>query len=202
MPLVLRNFSCGDSVSGIWKITENETELFELCNLNEYDLKLLNGSSSVSRRIEILAVRALVNQLNLNLVIRYDDRKPVCDTGHISISHSNSFASVIWHPEKNTAIDIEEIDKRLYRIAQRAFSDSELIFANNDLKILTLLWNCKECVFKLCNDPGIEFRTQIRVLPFDTDNKIICEFYLNDEIKQFELYSLEIDNNTLVWGVI
>jgi phosphopantetheinyl transferase len=200
MPLVLRNFSGNGSTSGIWKISESETELLNLCDLNEYDKNILKHSSLASRRIEILAVRALIRRLDLNIVIRYGDRKPLCDKGHISISHSKNFAAIIWHPEYETAIDIEEVNKRLYKIAERAFSEDELKFADNNLKLLTLLWNCKECVFKICNDYGVEFKTQIKVFPFD-NNSITCKLYMNNTAKQFNFSYLEIDNNTLVWGI-
>ncbi|MDL2262000.1 4'-phosphopantetheinyl transferase superfamily protein [Bacteroidales bacterium OttesenSCG-928-I21] len=203
MPLILKNFSNNDAVSGIWKILETEAELLQLCNLNDYDKELLKKTSSSSRRLEILAVRAIINELELSLSIKYKDGKPICSNGYISISHSKDFAVIVWHQYKKLGVDIEKIDKRLYKIAERAFSEEELLFANKDLKKLCLLWNCKECVFKLFDNQDIEFKAQIKVMPFEIElnDKIICEFYGNDDKIIFELSFLQIEDNTLVWGI-
>jgi hypothetical protein len=201
MPIVLRNFSNQNSVSGIWKIAEDELSLSELCDLSDYDKNLLKNISNPSRRIEILATRALFKQLGLNINIEYEDRKPIANKGYISISHSDSLVAIVYHESLATSVDIEEVNNRILRISKRAFSLEELDFAADDLKILTLMWNCKECVYKIVNEKGLAFKTQIKVNPFRINENISCEFFSDKINRSFEFSYLEILNHTLVWGI-
>jgi len=202
MPIVSKDFSNGRSVSGIWKISETEEELLEIYTPGNLDLELLQKTSSEKRKREILATRALIKKLGLNIIISYNGRRPVSNKGYISISHSFDFVCVIWHPEKKVTIDIEKISNRILNIAKRAFSEYELNFAGNNLKDLTILWNCKECIFKLANDDGIEFKEQIRVHPFGISDTIQCDLYNHKNTVKFNFNWSEIEDYTYVWGII
>jgi len=198
--ILLENFSIKPSISGIRKISNDINFLYSFCDLSDVDNMILSHSSSLHRRLEILNVRALIKELGLNLKITYKNRKPICDNGYISISHSDSLAAVIWNPETEYAVDIEEISPRMTRIAYRAFSEKELAFANNDIRLLTILWNCKECVYKIGGNKAVEFREQINVLPFHEGEKIYCELTENNKISTFEFESGLILNHSYVWG--
>jgi phosphopantetheinyl transferase len=202
MPLILKNFANDSYKSGIWKVTESEDELLKIYNPNEYDIEILNNTLSNKRKIEILAVRTLIKQLGLNISITYNvNRKPISNKGYISISHSFDHVCVIWHPKEEPAIDIEKINPRIQKIAKRAFSEKELNFAQNNEKILTILWNCKECVFKISNKTNIEFKTQIEVLPFSHDcNTIYCNLIYSNRIINYKFYQFEINDYSCVWG--
>ncbi|PLX07607.1 MAG: hypothetical protein C0596_10110 [Marinilabiliales bacterium] len=143
MGIALQNFTKDESLSGIWEINESEDALLKLCKLTEYDKILINDSGSKQRRIELLAVRALLHTLNPEITIQYDNRKPICNKGYISISHSDKYAAIVWHPEKQPTLDIEHINDRILRIAKRAFNDDELEFANDNTQSLTTIWSCK-----------------------------------------------------------
>lgn len=201
MALLLKKLNQDNSVLGIWEMTEDENSLLSLCNLTNEDIDLLDRIKSKTRRIEILATRVLIKSLDLDISINYEGRKPICNNGFISISHSDELVCIIWHPNLQTTIDIERIDERIARISKRAFSDSELAFASNDLKILTILWNCKEAVYKICNKQVVDFKLHIKVLPFKLGDKISCEFINNNTITNFEFYYSDISNQTYVWGL-
>jgi len=198
--ILLENFSIKPSISGICKISNDIDFLYSFCDLSDVDNMIISHSASLHRRLEILNVRALIKELGLNLKITYKNRKPICDNGYISISHSDSLAAVIWNPETEYAVDIEEISPRMTRIAYRAFSEKELAFANNDIRLLTILWNCKECVYKIAGNKAVEFREQINVLPFREGEKIYCELTENNKISTFEFESGLISNHSYVWG--
>ena len=200
MSLILENFAGNKSVSGIWKIEESEDDLHELCVLTDYDRKLLSDITSPLRRKEILATRVLINVLGLNIFIEYRDRKPLASNGNISITHSDSLVGIVWHETKKTTIDIEELSSRILRISKRAFSSDEFDFAGNDIKKLTLLWNCKESVYKLVGVSGLEFKTQIKVFPFNDMDKIECHFTKDGNIIKFTFEQNEILDHTYVWG--
>lgn len=200
MSLIIENFAGNSSVSGIWKIEESEEKLHELCVLTDYDYNLLSDITSQQRRKEILATRALINALGLEISIEYYDRKPFASKGNISITHSDTLVGIVWHKTKKTTIDIEELSSRIHRISKRAFSTDELDFAGNDIKKLTLLWNCKESVYKLVGVSGVEFKTQIKVLPFNEMGKIECHFRKGGNIRVFTFEQNEILDHSYVWG--
>ena len=189
---------------------ENEEQLRTMCDLTDEDNNLIERCSAPKRRIELLSVRALLKAVGIHQTIHYNDRKPYIDNGYISISHSANIAAIIYNPNFPVGIDIETIAPRIRRIASRAFSESELAAAADDLEKLTILWNCKECVFKLANDEGIEFREMIEVdMPsdfslqdnFSKENAIIhCTLKKSGITKYFSLSAMKIEDNTVVWG--
>lgn len=200
MPLILKDFANKDCISGVWKFNENENELIQLCNLSDYDKSLIAKAKSTQRRIELLSTRALIKALGLDISIKYNGRKPICSKGFISISHSNSLVGIIWHPNLKTTIDLEDISNKILRISKRFCSTEELKFANNNIKLLNIIWNCKECIFKLLDKQGIEFKEEIKVNSFVHPGEIICEYIDGNSKIKFPLESLEFHNNTVVWG--
>ena len=142
---------------------ETEEQLRAMCYLCDEDLCRIDNCKASKRRIELLSVRALLKAVGINQTIHYNDSKPYLDNGYISISHSPDIAAIIYNTDHPVGIDIEKISPRIQRIATRAFSDEEIAVANGDLEKLTILWNCKECVFKLADDEGIDFREMISI---------------------------------------
>lgn len=201
MGLIITDFANENSRSGVWEICEPEIELLKNCNLTDYDKFLLQEIKSEQRKIEFLSVRALINYLIPEIAIEYDDRRPVCNKGYIGISHSNNYAAVIWNPEKRPTIDIEEIDDRIKRIANRAFNEAEIKFANNNIETLTLIWSCKECIYKIANIKGLDFKKQIFVSDFTDNQKIKCTLKTKTGEQSFLLNKKLLLGQSLVWGI-
>lgn len=161
--LIQKNILSDHSLLAFWKMEESEEQLRAMCDLCDEDLCRIDNCKAPKRRIELLSVRALLKAVGINRTIHYSDSKPYLDNGYISISHSADIAAIIYNPDYPVGIDIEKISPRIQRIATRAFSDEEIAAANGDLEKLTILWNCKECVFKLAYDEGIDFREMISI---------------------------------------
>lgn len=206
-----------NSLLAFWKMEETEEQLRAMCDLTDEDNNFIERCSATKRRIELLSVRALLKAVGIHQTIHYNDRKPYLDKGYISISHSANIAAIIYNPDFPVGIDIEVVAPRIRRIASRAFSETELAAAADDLEKLTILWNCKECVFKLVNDDGIEFREMIEVdMPsdflfqdnFSKENPIVncplsiihCTLKKSSFTKYFLLSAMKIEGNTVVWG--
>lgn len=200
MAIIKKDFA-NECISGIWKIEEQEDELLKKIFLSDSEQQYLKNIYSQKRRLEFLAVRALLYELNIKESIKYENRIPICENGHISISHSKTLATIIWHPTQKTTIDVEEVTNRIVGIAYRVFSKEELKFANNNPKILTILWNCKECVYKIFRQDQIDFQKQIKIFPFEENENILCEINHKNINKQYHFSYFEILNNILVWGV-
>lgn len=222
--LIYKSILSDKSLLAIWKMEETEEQLRAMCDLTGEDNCRIERCSAPKRRIELLSVRALLKAVGIKQTIHYDDNKPYLDNGYISISHSADIAAIIYNPDRQVGIDIEKISPRIQRIATRAFSDEEITAANGDLEKLTVLWNCKECVFKLVNDDGIDFREMIEVdMPSDFSFKenlneeknivnyplsivhyqssiIHCALKKSGITKHFSLSAMKIEGNTVVWG--
>ncbi|MCK9256162.1 MAG: 4'-phosphopantetheinyl transferase superfamily protein [Bacteroidales bacterium] len=196
----LKNFVPGKAVSGIREISKDIKYLYSYCDLTDVDNMLLMQSGSLSRRLEILNTRALIKDCGLNLSITYKNRKPLVENGFISISHSDSLVAFVWNLDFEITIDIEEIGERIKRISKRAFSENELNFANNELIKLNLLWNVKESVYKLANIKGLEFKTQINVLPFTDIENIKAELISSNKKRNFLFQGKILNNHSLVFG--
>ena len=221
-PLLIQKHILPDhSLLAFWKMEETEEQLRAMCNLCDEDLCRINNCKAPKRRIELLSVRALLKAIGINQTIHYNDRKPYLNNGYISISHSPDIAAIIYNPDHPVGIDIEKISPRIQRIATRAFSDEEIAAANGDLEKLTILWNCKECVFKLANDEGIDFREMIKISLsnagilaenpslryFDKLSRrssaselIEATLTKSGKTQHFSLSAMKIEGNTVVWG--
>jgi len=198
--ILLSNFCGHNTVSGIRKISKDEKELYSFCDLTDVDNMILSHSS-LHRRLEILNVRALIKELGLNIKIHYKARKPICNHGFISITHSDDLAAVIWSKDTEYSVDIEKISSRMIRISKRAFSEKELEFSGTDLFKLTIMWNCKECIYKLANETGLDFRNQLQVMPFSSSENIICNYTdSRNVVKTFSFQYGKILDHTYVWG--
>ena len=208
--LIYKSILSDKSLLAFWKMEETEEQLRAMCDLTDEDNCRIERCSAPKRRIELLSVRALLKAVGIKQTIHYDDNKPYLDNGYISISHSADIAAIIYNTDRQVGIDIEKISPRIQRIATRAFSDEEIAVANGDLVMLTVLWNCKECVFKLASDEGIDFREMIDVdMPPDFSvqdnfnegkNIIHCTLKKSGILKQFTLFAMKIEGNTVVWG--
>ncbi len=194
------------SLLAFWKMEESEEQLRAMCDLCDEDLCRIDNCKAPKRRIELLSVRALLKAVGINQTIHYNDSKPYLDNGYISISHSPDIAAIIYNTDHPVGIDIEKISPRIQRIATRAFSDEEIAAANGDLEKLTILWNCKECVFKLANDEGIDFREMIKVKNISlaersrSEGLIEATLTKSGKTQQFSLFAIKIEDNTAVWG--
>ena len=221
--LIFSFISPDDSIVAFWKMEETEEQLRKMCSLTDYDNQIIGKCTATKRRVELLSVRALLKAVGIDQTIHYDDRKPCIDGGYISISHSSNIAAIIWNKHHAVGIDIETISERIRRIATRAFCEEEIAMADDDIEKLTVLWNCKECVFKLANDEGIDFREMINIqfselrllslskyrrveISGSEDSKgpreglIEATLTKSGETQHFSLSAMKIEGNTVVWG--
>jgi len=84
------------------------------------------------------------------------------DDGKIGISHSRQFAAVIWHPQLEVGIDVEELRPQLFKIKEKFLSATELaILHPEDLHTLTAFWCAKEALYKWYGLKELQFNQHI-----------------------------------------
>lgn len=195
MPLYKRHQQ-GRLTVGVWKTDETEEELLALFhNLSLYQ-EGLSRFNSPKRRIEWLAVRALLKELiGEEKHISYQPSgKPRLTDGsaYISFSHTAGYVAVAIHPHTEVGIDIEQYGKRVQRVAHKFIRPDEqpTIKKNHDIYSLLLHWSAKETMFKLMDEEGVDFISHLQIMPFMLEQKGTFEAreYRSQESRKFIIH--------------
>lgn len=172
MALLFINEIDKDVRLGVWKMEEN-LNYEQFASLPFYDRLM---SLSENRRKETASVYSLLFAMtgNRNLVIGHEPSgKPYVEGYKIGISHTKGFVSVILSMSCDVAVDIEYINTRVLRIADRflredekpnAFQFSKEKKEKGDKDVVhdviptLLFWCAKETIYKLYSDERLTFQ--------------------------------------------
>jgi len=177
MPVILKIDHPGGQRTAVWEITEDENSLLQMASLDKAGIETFSLLSNPGRRLEWLAVRALLKQLYsaTNTIDYLENGKPILvnSTDKISISHSGKMVSMALHPIKNPGIDIEVLRPRIINIAERFLAELEKIHLgpNPSIEQLTIMWGAKEVLFKVYGQGGISFKNDFEIKPFELSSK-------------------------------
>lgn len=172
--LNMREVNPGVSL-GLWQIEETVDDFFVRFPWMVRYKEDLEQYKSVDRKLEYLAVRALLRELLKFLGMEERQIDSVGNIGHnkigkpllrgfnISISHTKGYAAVILSRKKIVAVDIEYYNDRVKRIASKFLRKDEKAF---DLDSLLLHWCGKETVYKLFSEQKLVYQ-DMRVGSFD-----------------------------------
>ena len=169
MPFYKEIIINSNTVAYFWKITEDINWFKEKALLNEKSLSRLQTMQSVSHQKGFLAVRMLLQHIDLTDFDLYYDAfgKPHLKVEsqkskvksleldikkYISISHSYEF-SCICISYKPVGIDIEICKEKTLKIASRYMDVTHLdnLTIADKIKKATVIWGIKESIFKLKN---------------------------------------------------
>lgn len=172
MALLFINEIDKDVRLGVWKMEEN-LNYEQFASFPFYDRLM---SLSENRRKETASVYSLLFAMtgNGNLVIGHEPSgKPYVEGYKIGISHTKGFVSVILSTAYDVAVDIEYINTRVLRIADRFLREDEkpnaLQLAKEkeekrdkdvvpDIIPTLLFWCAKETIYKLYSDERLTFQ--------------------------------------------
>jgi 4'-phosphopantetheinyl transferase EntD len=193
---------------GIWEITEEFPELRSKLSLETEEVRTLEGYRNVSRQLEWLSVRTLVNELTgANTRIVYtEDRKPYLldNSSHISISHSKDFTAILMSKFKRVGVDVEHMSQRITNISDKFINDSEVITENIDLSTyhLYILWSAKEALYKICDKKFINLKENIRIQAFQPESEGRFKGTVDNiqgGVDTYELFYKRMDDYIIVW---
>ena len=164
MPL-LRTISCDQCFGGIWKIDERPDELAALMPHGTSVLQQLEQTYKNARRItESMAVRVLLYHLTgaEHTIAHQPSGKPYLMDApyHISISHTQGYATVLLSTTCDVGIDIEAYGERILKVRDRVVGPGEQAATIYEL---LLHWSAKEAVFKILDREGIDFVRHLHV---------------------------------------
>jgi len=179
MSAILKINNPGGLSAGVWEITETYQELEHIATLNADEKKQLDSFKNESRRMQWLAVRALLNEfISPRPTIAYKENgKPyfLNNNTHISISHSGKLAAIALHTNINPGIDVEEAHPKINKIAHRFVNETEMAYLNQKTltEQLCVIWAAKEVLYKTQLEGMLSFRQNLFVSRFALTN--YCE---------------------------
>ena len=165
---------------GLWKIEESLEELLQLTEKIS-----ISNCNIEKRKKEFLISRLLLHNMSPNTNITYNKfGAPELDNSqNISISHSKGLVAILLG-NKKVGLDIEEISEKALRVSSKFVSKNT--FKNLNKEKATLIWCCKEAIFKWHQKGDVDFINDIIIHPFSIAEKgEIKALFKNDPLTLF-----------------
>lgn len=201
MPIFYQQNIDDSTKLGIWKIEEDEDFFLD-------HVPLQREITHPHKRLQHLAGRFLLKYLfpafPVKLIKVADTRKPFLEDEayHFSISHCDDYAAAIVSKKGRVGVDVEIPSFKIDRIKNKFLSEEEFSILNPQFSItqLTLMWCCKEAVFKWWSYGGVDFSEKIRLQPFELQptGNLSVQFFLGDQTN-LNLHYKIFDKFCLAW---
>jgi len=199
-----------DSTLGVWKITETEQQLRDLCSLSAVETEELSRMGSEKRRKERLVVMALLQAMygESLWVGHHPNGRPFLlnRSDELSITHTRRFAAILTHPQKRVGVDMESLERDFSAVEERALSKEERAYLSHAQRSLQLaiLWSAKESLYKCVSQQDVDFAKQMQIEPFVPQEfgALCARFLFTDQ--NIDTHFLEyriIDNHILVYTI-
>ena len=201
MPIFYQQDIDENTKLGIWKIEEEENFFLER-------VPLQREITHPHKRLQHLAGRFLLKYLFPTFPVRLikiaDTKKPFLEDEayHFSISHCDDYAAAIVSKKERVGVDVEIPSFKIDRIKNKFLNAKEFSILDPQFSItqLTLMWCCKEAVFKWWSYGGVDFSEKIRLQPFELQpsGNLPVEFLLGDRSDLLLHYKI-FDKLCLAW---
>jgi 4'-phosphopantetheinyl transferase len=173
MPLLYRKEGPGESLMAVWKITETEEILRSMLHFSDVLEGQLARISCIAKRLEWLASRILVQELSgccASVTYNVNGKPALIEkSSGISISHTKGYAAVVVSHHDRAGVDIEYPSARISKVADRFLHPSEesYIVASYMEIYHALIWCAKETLYKRADIPGLNFKEDLIIEPFE-----------------------------------
>lgn len=208
MPLFYQQTIDRHTKIGIWKIEESERFFLET-------VPLQNDITHAHKRVQHLAGRYLLRYLfpdfPYELIRIADTLKPFLENEayHFSISHCGDYAAAIVSRNKRVGIDIEIIAERVRMVKDKFINPVEAGIIGRfghglaDLSLFTLVWSCKEAMFKWYGKGRMDFRRHMQLQAMYADDTRQCIYtdflFSKEKARVLKLQTVFLDKFTLSW---
>jgi phosphopantetheinyl transferase len=206
MPLYKSLTIDADTQVLVWKNTESLEQLRAETRLKEVCQNRLEGMKSEQHQKGFLGVRMLLQHVgytDFDLFYDANGKPHLKDGKNISITHSYAFSAIIIS-SRQIGIDMELQREKVVLIANK-FVDSEFSYLNPEdngdyLRRLIIIWGVKEAVYKMISRPGMSFKQNIEVFPFNAVDGQGETFYNFEGVSaKVPFYFMELEGFTLVY---
>jgi phosphopantetheinyl transferase len=193
---------------GVWKI--EETEEYFRGNVPQH-----RDVTHPHKRLQHLAGRFLLQFLFPDFpyeLIQIADTRPKGLSGkpyllnekyHFSISHCGDYAAAIVSSRNKAGIDVEIPVNKILAISDKFLSEAEKKIFNSQSSIIdpqqaTLLWSCKEAVFKWYGEGAVDFKKHIQLFNWQEQKETIDCFFEKSKSELVIRYRY-LDGLVLAW---
>ncbi|MFV0249200.1 MAG: 4'-phosphopantetheinyl transferase family protein [Tenacibaculum sp.] len=159
----------------IWKIDESLNDLYSGISLTKTSKDRISLIKSDLQQKGFLSIRYLLKEIGYaDTDLKYDKfGKPHLKDGkYISISHSFSFAALIFSSQHPVGIDIEKRRAKIVEIAPK-FTSVKLYKSISNFNVLirklTVVWAAKESLYKIYGKKELFFLEHIHIDDFLLD---------------------------------
>jgi len=185
----------------LWRIDDSEDIMDPNKELNSDDYQIFLSRKANHMKRQFLASRKLIALVGPDLRVTYKNDIPfLSDNRNISISHSESIATILIAEKKGIGIDIERINKKIHSIKSKFLNQKEINYLRGDkeTRMLTKAWTAKEAIYKALRKPGIIFSENILLEEFNNEaTSGIGKFISSDQETIFKLYFYDLDDYCL-----
>lgn len=159
----------------LWHHTFNRQSLIKIAETNYPNItKKIETALCDKRFIEKLSIQMLIHQVfgALTELSHYPTGRPFLSTNEyeISISHTKNVYALSVSSQRH-GIDIELFNKKTIDVAKTYVNECEKKWLckneQNKINQHTALWCIKEAVYKLYDQPGLSFKSDIIACPKD-----------------------------------
>lgn len=208
MPLFYQQTIDRHTKIGVWKIEEAENFFLETVPLQSY-------ITHPHKRMQHLAGRYLLRYLfpdfPYELIRIASTLKPFLENEayHFSISHCDDFAAAIVSRDKRVGIDIETVSERVGRVKDKFINDAEAGIIRqfesemSELMKFTLVWSCKEAMFKWYGDGQVDFKRHMQLQAIYNDEVHQCTFtdflFAKEKARLLKLQTVFLEKFALSW---
>lgn len=204
-----------DTSLAVWHILEDE-EFFRSHAVPQ------RAVSHPHKRLQHLAGRYLLRHLAprfpMELIRIAETRKPFLEDEayHFSISHCSDYAAAIVSSHSRVGVDIEVITEKAARIRHKFASNGEWEEVNAVWKkrdaggatanalVATLIWSCKEAVFKWYGSGEVDFKEHIQIrrcIGAGPDKMVMQVVFQKEEPETLQVLSQLLDGLWLSYVV-
>ena len=202
MPIIRIIKPNDNTIVGIWKITETLDNLSKSVSLSSTSKELLKNRKSRVHKLQFLSVRAILLELGYSVdSLSYQGNTPILnDNKKISISHSNLFSCVIIS-DLRVGIDVQQEDNNKIRTIAKKFIGYETSYlTHDDFKRKSIIWNIKESIYKIANINGLDYKTDLLVVPFNLCDNFTYSWLIYKNLKErYASYFFTIENYSFAY---
>jgi len=209
MPLFYQQTIDRQTKIGIWKIEETENFFLQT-------VPLQNAITHPHKRVQHLAGRYLLRYLfpdfPYELIRVADTLKPFLqnEAYHFSISHCGDYAAAIVSKDKRAGLDIEIFSDKIMRVKDKFINSIEANIIDRfeqqgatDLMKLTLMWSCKEAMFKWYGNGKLDFRKHMQLQAIYADENKQCIFadflFTKEKAKLLKVQTVFLEKFAMSW---
>lgn len=207
MPLEKLDLTPEKRAWGIWKIMEDEQSL--LNQVSDYE-SISETITHPQKRLEFIAGRVLARNLLEALgrpfegVVKDVYGKPFFkqNTFQLSLSHSYPYVAALTDIHQSVGIDLEQIKKKLLKIAPRVLHPSEQQDAGHDEIKHCIYWCAKEALVKIYGKKDLVFSEHLLIQPFklEKEGHLVGKIIINETETSVPLQYFVYDNFVVVFN--